>query len=148
MRRLSRGARIFGSARWDLQDETDAGISIRPFVVTSINMAAIPSPVTHNSMRLLEFEILRELLAGYASSPLGRGLIARLQPSVDRIWIETQQQLTAEVREFRRVGGRFEFGGLPQVERQLEKSRIRGAAIETIEIRDIILLVDRASEWR
>jgi DNA mismatch repair protein MutS2 len=103
--------------------------------------------MTHSSARLLEFETLRELLAGYASSPLGRRRIAELQPSLDSAWIGTQQQLTTEIREFRRVGGRFEFGGLPEVTKLLEKSRIRGAAIETTEIRDILLLVDRASEW-
>ena len=30
----------------------------------------------------------------------------------------------------------------------MEKSRIAGAALETTEIRDVILLVDRAAEWR
>ena len=111
-------------------------------------MSFVPSPMTHSSARLLEFETLRELLSGYASSPLGRRRIAELQPSLDRAWIETQQQLTTEIREFRRVGGRFEFGGLPEVTSLLEKSRIRGAALETTEIRDIVLLVDRAAEWR
>ena len=104
--------------------------------------------MTHTSVRLLEFETLRELLAGYSSSPLGRRRIADLSPSLDREWIETQHRLTTEVREFRRVGGRFEFTGLPEVTKLLEKSRIAGAAIETTEIRDIVLLVDRASEWR
>jgi DNA mismatch repair protein MutS2 len=110
-------------------------------------MSFVPSPMTHSSARLLEFETLRELLAGYSSSPLGRRRIAELSPSLDRAWIETQQQLTTEIREFRRVGGRFEFSNLPEVTRLLEKSRIRGAAIETTEIRDIVLLVDRAAEW-
>jgi DNA mismatch repair protein MutS2 len=104
--------------------------------------------MTRTSARLLEFETLRELLAGYASSPLGGGRIEELSPSLDRGWIETQHQLTTEIREFRRVGGRFEFGGLPEVTKLLEKSRIRGAAFETTEIRDVVLLVDRASEWR
>jgi DNA mismatch repair protein MutS2 len=111
-------------------------------------MVSESSPMTHSSARLLEFETLRDLLAGYASSPLGRRCIAGLQPSLDRPWIAAQQQLTAEIREFRRVGGRFEFSGLPEVAKFLEKSRIRGAAIETTEIRDIVLLVDRATEWR
>ncbi len=111
-------------------------------------MAFVPSPMTHSSARLLEFETLRELLAGYASSPLGRGRVAELSPSLDSVWIETQQQLTAEIREFRRVGGRFEFSGLPEVVKLLEKSRITGVAFETTEIRDIVLLVDRAAEWR
>src|SRR5882724_6866560 len=111
-------------------------------------MLFVPSPMTHSSARLLEFETLSELLAGYASSPLGRGRVAELQPSLDRAWIATQQQLTTEIREFRRVGGRFEFSGLPEVVKLLEKSRITGVAFETTEIRDIVLLVDRAAEWR
>ena len=107
-----------------------------------------PNPVQHSSARLLEFETLRELLAGYASSPLGRHRVAELLPSRDRAWIERQQTLTSEIREFRRVGGRFEFAGLPEIDKLVEKSRITGAALETTEIRDVVLLADRASEWR
>jgi DNA mismatch repair protein MutS2 len=110
-------------------------------------MALVPNPVTQTSSRLLEFESLRELLAGYASSPLGHGRIAELQPSLDHTWIRNQQTLATEIREYRRVGGRFEFAGLPEVEQLLEKSRIAGAALETTDIRDIILIADRASEW-
>src|SRR6202142_1379798 len=99
-------------------------------------MSFVPKPVTHTSSRLLEFEILRDLLAGYASSPLGRRRIAELLPSLDHGWIETQHQLTTEIREYRRVGGRFEFAGLPEVRKLIEKSRIGGGAFETTEIRD------------
>jgi DNA mismatch repair protein MutS2 len=111
-------------------------------------MPFVPNPVAHTSSRLLEFETLRDLLAGYASSPLGKRRIAELLPSLNRPWIETQQQLTMEIREYRRGGGRFEFAGLPEVQRLIEKSRIAGAALETTEIRDVIVAADRASEWR
>jgi DNA mismatch repair protein MutS2 len=111
-------------------------------------MPFVPSPVSHTSARLLEFDALRELLSGYASSPSGRALIAELVPSLDSSWIRTQHQLTTEIREYRRVGGRFEFAGLPEVSKLLEKSRIVGAALETTEIRDVILVADRAAEWR
>jgi DNA mismatch repair protein MutS2 len=111
-------------------------------------MSFVPNPVTHTSSRLLEFETLRNLLAGYASSPLGQRRIAELLPSLDRAWIETQQQLTTEIREYRRVGGRFEFAGLPEVKKLIEKSRIEGAALETSEIRDVVLVADRGAEWR
>jgi len=104
--------------------------------------------LTHTGARVLEFESLRDLLRGYASSPLGRGRIAALAPSQDRSWIEQQQQLTGEIREFRRVGGRFEFSGLLDVAELLDKARISGAALETTEIRDVVLVVDRAAEWR
>jgi DNA mismatch repair protein MutS2 len=107
-----------------------------------------PSPLTHASARVLEFDSLRDCLRGYASSPLGQGMIAALAPLTDRAWIENQQQLTAEIREFRRAGGSFDFAGLPEITKQIDKSRIDGAVLETAEIRDVILLVDRAAEWR
>jgi len=105
-------------------------------------------PLSHTSARVFEFDSLRELLAGYASSPMGQGLTARLAPSGDRGWIENQHLLTTEIREFRRVGGRFDFSGLLNVTKLVEKSRIAGAALETTEIRDVVLVADRAAEWR
>src|SRR5580692_765 len=107
-----------------------------------------PHLLSHPSARVLEFDSLRDLLSGYASSPLGHGLIAHLAPSTDREWIDKQQQLTTEIREFRRVGGRFDFSGLLDVSTLVEKSRIAGAALETTDIRDVVLVVDRAAEWR
>jgi len=111
-------------------------------------MPSVPNPVTHTSSRLLEFDALRDLLAGYAPSPLGQRRIADLAPSTNHAWINTQHQLTAEIREYRRVGGRFEFAGLLEVRPLLDQSRITGATLETTNIRDIILVADRASEWR
>src|SRR5271165_4457119 len=102
----------------------------------------------HNSARVLEFDALRELLRGYASSPPGQARINALAPSTDSAWIVEQQELTAEVREFRRVGGRFDFSGLVDITELVEQSRIAGATLETAEIRDVLLLVDRAAEWR
>ena len=104
--------------------------------------------LAHSSSRALEFGSLRDLIQGYASSPLGQERIAGLCPSVNREWIENQHRLTTEIREYRRVGGRFEFSGLLDVSRALEKSGISGAVLETTEIRDVLLLVDRAAEWR
>src|SRR5438876_10740317 len=108
----------------------------------------LPQPLVHTSARVLEFESLRDLLRGYASSPLGQARIAQLATSRDQGWIKNQQQLTSEVREFRRVGGRFEFSGLVDISQLVEKSRIAGATLETTEIRDVVLVVDRAAEWR
>ncbi|MGA8215171.1 MAG: endonuclease MutS2 [Candidatus Sulfotelmatobacter sp.] len=105
-------------------------------------------PLIHNSAHVLEFDALRQLLRGYSSSPLGQARIEALAPSIDSAWIGEQQELTAEVREFRRVGGRFDFSGLSDVARLVEKSRIAGASLETTEIRDVLLVVDRAAEWR
>jgi len=107
-----------------------------------------PERLSQTSARVLEFDSLRDLLSGYTSSPLGQALIAALAPSTDRQWIENQHQLTREIREFRRVGGRFDFAALLEITKQVEKSRIAGAALETTDIRDVVLVVDRAAEWR
>jgi DNA mismatch repair protein MutS2 len=107
-----------------------------------------PQPLPHTSARVLEFDSLLELLRGYVSSPLGQRAIAALAPSGDRGWIQNQQQLTTEVREFRRIGGGFDFSGLLEISPHLQKSRIIGAALETTDIRDVVLVVERASEWR
>jgi DNA mismatch repair protein MutS2 len=104
--------------------------------------------LAHTSARVLEFDSLCELLRGYTSSPLGSGRVSALAPTTERAWIENQHQLTTEIREFRRVGGRFDFSGLLEVGQLLDKSRIAGAALETTEIRDVILVIDRAAEWR
>jgi len=107
-----------------------------------------PRTLANSSLRVLEFESLRALLGGYASSPLGERKISRMAPSCGLPWIETQQQLTSEIRAFRKAGGRFDFLGLLEIGTLLEKSRITGAALETTEIRDLVLVVDRAAEWR
>src|ERR1700723_3612941 len=108
----------------------------------------IPQTLSQTSARVLEFDSLRDLLRGYTSSPLGQNLIAELAPSTNREWIENQQQLAREIGEFRRVEGRFDFSGLLEVTKLVEKSRISGAGLETTDIRDVVLAVDRAAEWR
>jgi DNA mismatch repair protein MutS2 len=105
-------------------------------------------PLIHNSARVLEFDALRELLRGFASSPPGQARVASLAPSTDSSWISEQQELTGEIREFRRVGGGFDFSGLLDIAQLIKKSRIAGAVLETTEIRDTLLVVDRAAEWR
>jgi DNA mismatch repair protein MutS2 len=102
----------------------------------------------NSSARVLEFDALRDLLRGYAASPLGQRRIAALAPSTDRDWIASQQELASEIREFRRVGGSFDFAGLIEIDELVKKARISGAVLETVEIRDVVLVVDRAAEWR
>jgi DNA mismatch repair protein MutS2 len=72
----------------------------------------------------------------------------QLTPSRDRQWIEGQQQLTEELRGYLGTGGRFDFHGLLDPGQLIDKARIAGAALEIIEIRGLLLLADRAAEWR
>ena len=107
-----------------------------------------PSLIPNTSERVLEFDLFRQLLAIYTASPLGRERVMQLTPSRDREWIERQQQLTEELRGYLRTGGRFDFHGLLDPSQLIDKARIAGAALEIVEIRDLLLLADRAAEWR
>ena len=106
------------------------------------------SSIHHCSERVLEFDQLRQLLALYTGSPLGQARVMQLTPSRDRHWIERQQQLTGELRGYLRAGGHFDFHGLLDPSSLINKSRIQGAALEIAEIRDLVLVADRAAEWR
>jgi len=102
----------------------------------------------HTSARLLEFESLREVLLAYTESELGRARIGSLAPSTNAEWILGQQRLAAEIGRYLASGARFNFSGLLDPKSQLERSRIEGASLEPAEIRDILVLIDRAAEWR
>ncbi len=104
--------------------------------------------MTNSSARVLEFDALRDLLRGYTASDLGRARVSELAASTDLAWIQNQQQLTAEVREFRRAGGSFNFFGLMQLAELLEQAKISGAALEALEIVSVTTVVERAAEWR
>jgi DNA mismatch repair protein MutS2 len=68
-------------------------------------------------------------------------------PTADRNWIERQHRLTAEVRQYLKSGARFEFGGLLDISKLLDKARIQGVALEPNDLRDILSVADRADEW-
>ncbi|HVP63318.1 MAG TPA: endonuclease MutS2 [candidate division Zixibacteria bacterium] len=108
----------------------------------------MPAPLENTSARELEFDRLREIVRGYCGSPLGQQRVAALAATMDREWLERQHQLTTELRGFLRAGCRFEFAGLSDPGNLLAKSRIQGATLESEELRSILTLVDRASEWR
>jgi len=105
------------------------------------------APLEHTSAQVLEFGALRDLIRGFAFSPLGQARVSALEPVSDLEWIEDQQQMAAEIREFLRAGGRFDFAGLLDPRKELSQARIEGAALDPTLIREILLVADRADEW-
>src|SRR5437763_8453516 len=99
-----------------------------------------PLPLQHTSARVLEFDAFREVLAGYVGSPLGKARVSQLAPTAGREWIARQQQLAEEVRQYWMAGGRFDFSGLFDARQLLAQPRIAGAALEILELRDMLLV--------
>jgi DNA mismatch repair protein MutS2 len=111
-------------------------------------LPSIPSPLAQSSSAALQWPALREHIAGHTFSPLGKAWMLALEPSADAGWIEAQQTRTDEVRGFLGRGGSFDFHGLFDPTDLLEKARIDGSALEGLEIRDLLEVVERIAAWR
>ncbi len=96
----------------------------------------------------MQWETLRERLAGGALSPLGRAWVAALEPSADADWIAQQQSRTAEMQRLVVGSGVFEFRGIFDVTELLDKARINGSALEAVELRSMIVHAERVEAWR
>ena len=68
-----------------------------------------------HTLALLEFDRIRELLAGYAACSLGKELARRLEPSRDVGEVRGRQALTTEMADALSAGLSPPFGGLHDV---------------------------------
>jgi len=111
-------------------------------------LPTLSSSLAESSSATLEWPRIRELIAGHASSPLGRGWVQALEPCADHTWIEEQQQRTGEIRDLLTGGGSFDFHGLFDPTELLEQSRIEGTALEALQINALLTVVERLAAWR
>jgi len=72
--------------------------------------AASPLGGFDRSLRLLEFDQIRQRLAGYSRTALGRDRCLSLEPVGDSLEIASRLQETDEARQFLDHGGGLEFG--------------------------------------
>ena len=96
----------------------------------------------------LQWEALRERVAGLAQSPLGQARLRTLEPSADLDWIEGQQSRTAEMRALLAGGQPFSFRGIFDIADTLAKARIPGAALEAEELLRVVGHAGRVEAWR
>jgi DNA mismatch repair protein MutS2 len=108
----------------------------------------IPDPLAETSANALEWPRLREHIATRTTSPLGRAWVTALEPSADLPWIETQHQRTSELRAMLATGGTFDFNGLFDPTTLLDKARIDGAGLESLEILNLLNVAERVAAWR
>jgi DNA mismatch repair protein MutS2 len=109
------------------------------------------------SAEVLEFELLRQLVGRFVSSPLGRREIEKLEPQADRERLEADLAEAGEAIGYLRLAARpqpaargaairIDFSGLPELEAAVHKLRIEGASLEPKEIYDVFMLLDRAAD--
>jgi DNA mismatch repair protein MutS2 len=91
---------------------------------------------TH-TLELLDFEKVRRLVAARASSSLGKGAAARIEPGVDLGAIHHRQSLTSEMVEALGAGFRPPFGGLHDI-RDLARRAQKESLLEAEELAQVM----------
>ncbi len=104
--------------------------------------------LTERGGAALQWEALRERVAGRAQSALGQARVRALEPVADLEWIEAQQGRVAEMRVLFAGGVAFTFRGVFDVAGMLEKARIPGAALEAEELLRVLAHAERVEAWR
>jgi DNA mismatch repair protein MutS2 len=108
----------------------------------------VPAPVEHADFAALEWEPLLALVAGFASSPVGRNAILDLRPSTDEEWVKSQHQLTREIRLALEEQVSIPVGGLFDPTDLAAKAQIPGAALEAAELQAVARLANDVASWQ
>jgi DNA mismatch repair protein MutS2 len=104
--------------------------------------------VQHADYATLEWEPLLALVAGFASSPVGRHVILDFKPSTDEAWIAHQHQLTGELRLILSEQISIPLGGLFDPTQHAAKAQIPGAALEAVELQAVARLANDVASWQ
>ncbi len=102
----------------------------------------------HADLAALEWPQLLALVAGYASSSVGRESIAALLPSMDEAWVERQHQLTGELVLLLAEQISIPLGGLFDPTTFAAKAQIPGAALEAQELQAIARVANDIAAWQ
>ena len=111
-------------------------------------LSPIPSPVAHADYTALEWHPLLALVAGYASSSVGREGILALAPSTDADWITREHALVSELRLLLDEQVSIPLGSLFDPTQLAAKAQIPGAALEAPEFQSIARLAHDIAAWQ
>ena len=108
------------------------------------------SPVDPHTLELLEFGKVRDLLAGYATSSLGKDLALELEPGCDREAIERRQRLVVEMAEALSSSLPPPLTGLRDVRLLVRRAAIGSilSASELLEVKQVLLCTGDVYRYR
>jgi DNA mismatch repair protein MutS2 len=99
---------------------------------------------TH-TRELLEFDKVRQIIAGYAACALGKEEAARLEPSTDPGAIRQAQALTTEMADALMAGLSPPFGGVHDIRPNVRRAQT-GATLEAEELAEAVEVLNAIAE--
>ena len=106
--------------------------------------------IDEHTLRVLEFDEIRQILASFASSTLGRDAAKALYPSVDASWVNERMSETSELKGLLERGIRIPLAGLRDIGdllRQFGKKRTVFEPGELLEISDTLTASGRLKRF-
>lgn len=103
-------------------------------------MPSVESPtrtIGEHTCLVLEFDRIREILAGYAASELGRDLSLRSFPSIEVSQVEEELGLVSEMRTLLEAGDDLSLDRVRDVRASLRKAEVEGASLEPQELLEL-----------
>lgn len=99
-----------------------------------------------HTLRVLEYDAVRDLLARYARTPLGRPRARMLAPSADAACIQRWLDETSEMRALLAFGNIPPLNDIRDVEATLASCRSRSSPFEPLTLRDIASTLQAAGD--
>lgn len=104
--------------------------------------------LTPHSLTVLEFDAVRDLLARWVHSPMGREAALELAPEWTPEEVRRALAETEEARAFLRETGIPPLGEVPEVRPALERAALEGAILDGRDLYAILVLLDTADSLR
>jgi DNA mismatch repair protein MutS2 len=104
--------------------------------------------VSRSAQQVLEFDRLKEILAGYSTCAPGRRVIASLEPAMDVSALEAEFGLVAEAMAYLRTGAELGFGALVDPEVWIERLGVPASVLGVEEFLAATSLMEAAQSVR
>ena len=104
--------------------------------------------IDSHSMKVLEFEAIREMLASQATSSPAKELAHGLLPSTDLKEVGRSLEETEEMRQVMTSAGDLPLTGLIDIQPHLDRALLEGAALSAIELKEVREVLRVASQLR
>jgi DNA mismatch repair protein MutS2 len=98
--------------------------------------------MNNHALRVLQLPETLDLIAGFASGPLGAERIRQLTPSSDLNWVTSELLRVEEMLVFLQRAESWAAPGLPDVRAQLRKLQVAGSVLDPAALREIALVLE------
>jgi DNA mismatch repair protein MutS2 len=104
--------------------------------------------VSRSAQQVLEFDRLKEIVAGYSTCAPGHAAVHSLEPGQDVSSIEAEFKLIREAIAYLRPGAELGFGSLLDSESWLAHSAVPASVLEVTEFLAVLSLIDAVQSVR